>query len=652
MTPAKQVSPVIRISRGERDASARATHLEAATRKFLVTTNERKYMSTTTNFKRIALVAVAALGLGVLNSVPAQAQLLNTVALTGAAGTATTATSDSIGAATVAISFTSSGPSDFHGDSVAVTAVLKSSPTAATALQPTLMLVDTGTGNQFSTVDTDTTRSAVNTVAARYMNPSESVNAGSASFNQVFITKYDTSVVGSALANFKIYLDTNYPGPTATALVAGTYVVTVQATPYNDGVVDFTNTKSLDINIVVSAVASASTTASAANSTAYIAATRTAATAASTDSVITALATASTTLRASIAVKLRNASNGNAASESLTVTTNIGSVGTGAATGKSVTIPYTTAGSDTATFVDVYSDGTAGTATITIKSTSVTFASKTVVFYAAAPTTLVAKAINTAPGIGSTTAIAVDAKDANGNRWAGTLYTYSSATSTIANDGTATYGCSYVAARDRHECSVTGSAAGTATITVRDAATVATSTVASNAVSLTVTSNNPATVKLSFNKASYAPGEKATLTVSVLDSAGKAVSARQLTNLFATGGISSNVAAGNGSETTTAVSLTTASPQAADPTIAASDPVVNYTIYMPASGGTFTVTATGGTSLPLAGQVAVTASATVTDSAASALAAVSALATQVASLRTLITTLTNLVLKIQKKVKA
>jgi hypothetical protein len=73
---------------------------------------------------------------------------------------------------------------------------------------------------------------------------------------------------------------------------------------------------------------------------------------------------------------------------------------------------------------------------------------------------------------------------------------------------------------------------------------------------------------------------------------------------------------------------------------------------MPAAGGTVTLTATGGASLPLGGQVAVTASATVTDSAAAALAAVSALATTVASLKTLITTLTNLVLKIQKKVKA
>ena len=648
MAPNKQVSPVIRISQGERDASARATHLEAATRKFLVTTNERKKMSTKTNFKRIALVAVAALGMGVLSSVPSQAQVLNSVVITSSTGgTATTATSDSSTAATAAISFNQSGPTDFHGDSVAVTAVLKSTPTGATALQPTLMLVDTGSAGQFSTVDTDSTRSEVTTVAARYMNPLESVNAGSVSFNRVFVTKYDTSIAGTALANFKIYLDTNYPGATATALTAGTYVVTVQAVPYNDGVVDYTNTKTLDINIVVSALANASTVASAAVSTAYIASTRALANAATTDAAVSALATASTTLRASVAVKLLNAASGNA-SESLTVTTNIGSVGTGSAVGKSITLAYT----GNPTYVDVFSDGTAGVATITIKSTSVTFANKTVTFYAAAPATLVAKAINTAPGIGSTTAIAVDAKDASGNRWAGTLYTYSSAAATIANDGTSTYACSYVAANDRHECSVTGSAAGTATITVRDAATVATSTVASNAVSLTVTANSPATVKLAFDKATYAPGEKATLLVSVLDSAGKPVSARAFTNLFATGGIAPNVAFGNGSETTTAVAVTTVSLAAADATLSATDPVKAYTVYMPASGGTLKVTATGGTSLPLAGQVAVTASATVTDSGAAALAAVNALATTVASLKTLITTLTNLVLKIQKKVKA
>ena len=82
------------------------------------------------------------------------------------------------------------------------------------------------------------------------------------------------------------------------------------------------------------------------------------------------------------------------------------------------------------------------------------------------------------------------------------------------------------------------------------------------------------------------------------------------------------------------------------------DPIGQVTFFMPLSGGTVTVSGKGGTSLPTAGQVAVSASATVTDSGAAALAAVNALATTVASLKTLITTLTNLVLKIQKKVKA
>ena len=107
MTPNKQVSPAIRILRGERDASARATHLEAATRKFLVTTNERKQMSTTTNFKRVALVAVAALSLGVLSAVPSQAVASGvTITATNASltldsGSTTAVDQDSTTAATI-----------------------------------------------------------------------------------------------------------------------------------------------------------------------------------------------------------------------------------------------------------------------------------------------------------------------------------------------------------------------------------------------------------------------------------------------------------------------------------------------------------------------------------------------------------------------
>jgi len=168
---------------------------------------------------------------------------------------------------------------------------------------------------------------------------------------------------------------------------------------------------------------------------------------------------------------------------------------------------------------------------------------------------------------------------------------------------------------------------------------------------VTVSTASANTVKLTWDKASYVPGEKATLLVSVLNSTGTSVGSGTFTNLFATGGISLSVAAGNGSDTLTAVALTTRS-LASLALGTGTDPVAAYTVYMPSSGGTVTAKATGGLSLALAGQVAVSASTTVTDSGAAALAAVTALATTVASLKTLITTLTNLVLKIQKKVKA
>ena len=68
-----KVSSVLRIVRGERDALVRTAHFKAANENVSFATIERKTMSTKTSFKRVALVAVAALGLGVLSSVSASA---------------------------------------------------------------------------------------------------------------------------------------------------------------------------------------------------------------------------------------------------------------------------------------------------------------------------------------------------------------------------------------------------------------------------------------------------------------------------------------------------------------------------------------------------------------------------------------------------
>ena len=159
---------------------------------------------------------------------------------------------------------------------------------------------------------------------------------------------------------------------------------------------------------------------------------------------------------------------------------------------------------------------------------------------------------------------------------------------------------------------------------------------------------------MEFNKATYAPGEKGYLIISALDSAGKPVGPQAITSLINASGISRSQSFSGTEPTWSATSYTLAALNTlVGSSITPTDAASILTVYMPYAGGSTSVSATGGASLPAAAQATkVTATATVTDSGAAALAAVSALATTVASLKTLITTLTNLVLKIQKKVKA
>ena len=612
MTPNKQVSPVIRISQGERDASARATHLEAATRKFLVATNERKQMSTKTNFKRIALVAVAALGMGALSSVPAKATILQTVTVTTVAGIATKANSDSVtSGASITINYLTNTT-----DSVVVSSVISSIP--ATAATPRLLL---------SFGDTVGSTVAQGSAIGVY---GESVTTTAAGAGATI-----TAPVGGGRVQMKLlaHLDTS------AARTVGDYVFTIVATPSSGGVNGTPITANLTIS--VAALASESKVASAGTSTAYLSASNPS----TSDSAPSVLATSSTTPRAYITVDLKNASGAQAV-ESITMTTTVGTIGStsvGGSVGKNVTLAYVSGGANT---YGIFSDGTAGTAVVTVKSATVTFSNKSVVFYAAAPASIALTLINAQPGVGTTEVIRAAAKDANGNVWGGTLNIYSDTVATISDTATLC-SVSTVATKGYHTCSVTGVTPGTAKVKVMDASQA----VASAEQSLTITNEAPATIKLSWDKASYSPGERGILFVDVLSSTGKSIPAANHQSAFATGGITLNVASGNGSDTVTGTSILTRSP-IANSVGTGSDIRGFYVVYMPVSGGTVTATAKGGTLLPAAGQVTVTASATITDSGAAALAAVTALATTVASLKTLITTLTNLVLKIQKKVKA
>jgi hypothetical protein len=392
-------------------------------------------------------------------------------------------------------------------------------------------------------------------------------------------------------------------------------------------------------------------------------------TAAGVDSAVAVANTASTTAKAVIRVVLADALDVKTyASESLTVTTTVGTVGLltnspAGSLGKSVVLKYTPGA--TGTDIGIYADGTAGTATITISTPSVTFAAKTVTFFSTTSTKIVATKKSNTMSIGSNASVVLGkATDSAGNTVGADatstgVYAYSSNTAVISDSGTA---CVYNSTYQIHECALTGVAAGTANITLRNSATAgAASTVNSTeAISVTVSTGVPTSLKMEWNKATYAPGEKATLSVWAVDAAGKPVGPQTISNLINASGMSttSGFVAGSSTtavtipNTTTSYELKTRSALLGD-SVASAEPTAQITVYMPFAGGSVSVSATGGASLPVAAQaVKVTATATVTDSGAAALAAVTALATTVASLKTLITTLTNLVLKIQKKVKA
>jgi hypothetical protein len=618
-------------------------------------------MSTKTTFKRIALVAVAALGLGVLSVAPSSAAVLN-LAVTSANGTATTSVSDSTTAASLRVTFTAQAAAD----SVTITSFVSAAPAGATAI-PQKGIV---------THLLDTTTSSVIPVLTNAAIGATSAVTGDST---TVVANINSATASQVSANFAYYFLT---APS----VAGTYTITAVVTPMNAlGVAGTPVTKTLDI--VVSQATATSKVASAAYSTL---ADPTSATAVATVSSTNATA-------ATMALVLKNASNADTARESVTATiTGPGTIGNGTVRGKSVVLAYTT----TSLSLEIWADGTAGVGTINVSTPSVTFAPKTITFYAKSPKTITAAnyaaVLNVGTNASTDAAVVATAVDANGTNWAGALYikAVAAADALVGGSATAPVACSYVAADKVHLCPITTTTTGSAKFVVVDQTLDADGTYAaadsaatSNEVTVNVSAGVPTSVKLAFDKATYQPFEKATITVTPLDAAGNKIGTRTITDLFATGGITSNIAFGSQSDTLTAVTRTTA----AATTSTTNAGSYTYTVYMPAQGDV-TISATGGTGLAAAGQVKVTATASVVNSsvdaatdaaneatdaanaatdaalaaadaadaataaaqdASDAVAALSAtVAKLVASLKAQITSLTNLVIKIQKKVRA
>jgi trimeric autotransporter adhesin len=663
-------------------------------------------MSTKTTFKRVALVAVAALGLGVLTVAPSQATISNLALGTPTAGAATfiSGTSGAVSSdTTTGATITVSGLLTSAADTITVRFYENTKPTsgvAATSVK--ISVADTSTANTYVALPATAgapTHAKINKypVGPFGVNPTGGAGANAQYDSATVGSGYDllaggadgAAVRGTSYGNVGATFEINLE--TGTTYTAGTYTYTVLATAYSWTGTSYTTTVATQ---VVSIVVGASTTAAAAsaktpaaaNAVAYIGT----ATAPAADAVVTAVATASTTPVAYIKTNINN-TNGTAgvAEDSLTATlTGPGLICDGSVCGKSLSNIALTAGTKELT---VRADGNAGVATINISSTVATLAAKTVTFYAKAAKTLTSSVRVPVLGVGANSgAVSVAAVDASGIAWTGTAYIYASSAADALIAGSETpAACSYTATTGIR-CDITGKLVGTAKFKVIDAATVATATATSNEVTVTVSAGTPGSVKIAFDKSTYAPFEKAKITVTVLDTAGKNLPAQTVSDVFAAGGITSTVGFSANSDTLTATNVVLQAASSSTTGAEAGSQV--YYVYMPAGSGDVTISATGSTGLALAGRVAVSATASVVNSsvdaatdaaneatdaanaatdaalaaadaadaataaaqdASDAVAALSASVSKlISSLRAQITSLTNLVIKIQKKVRA
>jgi hypothetical protein len=603
--------------------------------------------------------------------------------LTLSAATASMKDSETSTATTATLAFYGAAVTD----SMTVTAYVTSSPAGSTAV-PQLTLAETSN----AWVDTLAMTAAQGLVGddlaqVAYVSPSAA-------------TSYAT-------AKFKVNLVAGAGLQTAGVKV-GTYVLTLAPAVTNGGGIK----NSANVTLTVTVTADPTTDTVATSATSII--TTSADTQVAVDATVTASKTASTGATATISaasnqvayikVTLKNAAGVTTTGESYTAVVKSGPGLLGSA---ALTTTYAqTAGGGTADArgraitvrgdneVAVFGDGSSGVSTIEIQSAlGVVLATETLTFFGTATTataTVVKAVIGVvAQGSGAVLVKLADSAGTNIMTSTVTFYVTSSDTTKISGAYTSQASVAYDTDEGGYLVDLTAVAAGTASITIgTKSSATATTGVNAAAVSIRVGGGTTALddVKVTFDKTSYLPGELATITVAPVDSAGLALADGDTYTVFATGGIVAPVALGANSATITGTGTDGSGKGLASG-------VVTYKVYMPAYQGTFVFKYTTGTmattaksavaktvsvdviaadggAAAAAAEEATAAANDATDAALSAAEAAEAatamaqeavdavaelsaqVTTLISALRAQITSLTNLVIKIQKKVKA
>jgi len=668
-------------------------------------------MSTKTSFKRIALVAVAALGFGMLSVVPSSAgQDLSNISIVSSDTTGSVGTPVS---ATVNMNYVAVG-----SDNIAIFG-------ASFYGAPSTSSLSTPGGSLQWSVPTDTSSAVNNNNALTY----QASNASWAGYSQGAQTT--ATAAGRSSANYKLTFTPDkagtylvrifgYPNATTTAIfVDWTVVVTAPAptaaasTGYESGI-DSTTQADFALLLDNKGYASASSTAGS--------------------------------LAGAVNVYQKNGSTTNPllVGGKLTVTVSgaglVSLVDLGTACSATGAVRALT-GTSTALSqkICMYSDGSSGVGTFTWSSGTTALGSTTATFYGA-PASYTATINNSVIQVGAAVAasatgmsngnrrsVQVVVKDANGVVVPGAVVYMNSSDTTVISGS---YQSATSDALGRARFDLTGVAAGTSNLTFTNRATASATTptteITAGPLAVRVGSLDADKVTLAFDKSSYLPGEKATITVTATDSKGNAVP-RGIYSLFnsalssslpltigstpGTAKAAASCADAYGVPTADAVSGTCASGTQSSPALAAgavwisgSTGTATFSVNMPSISGAVTVSGTvstylnsglsanagtaisatatvevnAGTQLAIdTAQAATDAAAEATDAAnaatdaanaaaeaadaataaaqdaADAVAALSAqVATLISGLKAQLTALTNLVIKIQKKVKA
>ena len=497
---------------GERDVSARATHLKAVTGTVPVTTIERKQMSNKTNFKRISLAVVAALGLGVLASGPSNAAVQSGATLSISAPSASIKAGETA-TATLTATFTGIGGNSPTYDSMSVTYVRTTGSAPGGSINFLGSAVDTvsvkayGTGTASAWADGDTSSAVTAKFTFQLVQPT---TAGS--YTYTFYPAFNSAATGvtpPAPVTFSITVAAANTKPAAaqSSIYIGTWANQPQGTA----------------NLTDSTIVVTAGTIGTPAAVGYITWVQR-----NSDS-----ATASPLVKESVTAVIEGAG-----------LLNVNGNGVNGAKAGAVT-------AEQGETITVWSDGRTGTATIRFTTTSMTtWASKTVTFFGTATKATLTSVRSKVSKVGADSAVAlrVAISDTNDKlvTSATNMYVHSSDTKVVSNglcsvtvSATLGYGT----------CSLSGLVGETGTTTIKvanyafesSAAVAAAGFVATGEATIQVV-GQARQVKATFDKASYNPGNEAVIILTATDTWGAVVDTQTITGALTAEGLDFNAA--------------------------------------------------------------------------------------------------------------